>query len=208
VFLQLVSQANDDSATPANAVTSPSSHPSEDATVKQPQTVLTDDKIETDTTKTYMSPDETCSVSLPDKEAKPVSLSPDNNTPHTLEAPPNDREKSDQISTISSQIEHLTVDPKQQTMGDEESSSEGEVCYYYDSSKYDQVLRDTYKAAVKDHTDGDDITIAQRTPNLDHIINGYPLRMYKRTAKVSYEDGIQFLPILEKFLCAHMVVQL
>jgi len=190
VFLQLVSQANNDSATPANAVTSPSSHPSEDATEKQTQTDLTEDKTETAKTKPNMPLDETRAVCLPGEGAKPIFLSLDNNTHHTLEAAPDDTNKTDKISYVASQPEHSTVDPKQQAVDDEKPSSEGEVCYYYDSSKYDQVLRDTYKAAVKDCIDGDDITIVQRTPNLDQIINGHPLRMYKRTAKVSCGNSI------------------
>ena len=207
MFLQLVSQANNDSAIPANAVTSPLSHPSEDhATEKQTLTNLTEDKTETDKTKPNLPLDETRAVRLPGEEAKPVSLSPDNNTHHTLEAAPNDTNKTNKIPSVSSQLEHSTVDPKQQTVDDEEPSPEGEVCYYYDSSKYDQVLRDTYKAAVKDCIDGDDITIVQRTPNLDQIINGHPLRMYKRTAKVScflcMWNGIQVLMITEKTLKA------
>ena len=181
---QLVSQTNSDSAAPANTATSPSSHPPDDTTVKQTQRVLTENKTDTDKTETNMPPDKTQAVPLPDEEAQPVSLSPDNKH-HTHEATPNNTNTPDQIPSVSSQLDHLTVNSKQQTLSDEESPSEGEVCYYYDSSKYDQVLRDTYRAAVKDCVDGDDIAVVHKTPNLDQIINGHPLRMYKRTAKVS-----------------------
>lgn len=71
--------------------------------------------------------------------------------------------------------------------GDTQASDDDEVCYYYDSSQYDKVLRDTFKAVHGDITDGGDINIiSANTPNLDEIINGHPLRMYKRTAKVLY----------------------
>ena len=69
--------------------------------------------------------------------------------------------------------------------GESQASSDGvtdEVCHYYDSKQYDKVLRDTFRAVHGDDTtDGDVTTI---TPNLDQIINGRQLRMYKRTAKV------------------------
>ena len=60
-----------------------------------------------------------------------------------------------------------------------------EVCYYYDSKQYDQVLRDTFRAVHGDDTvDGDITNVSVISPNLDQIINGHQLRMYKRTAKV------------------------
>ena len=71
--------------------------------------------------------------------------------------------------------------------GDTQASDGDEVCYYYDSSQYDKVLRDTFRAVHGDMTDSEDVSIiSANTPNLDQIINGHPLRMYKRTAKVLY----------------------
>lgn len=68
------------------------------------------------------------------------------------------------------------------------ASSDGvtdEVCYYYDSSQYNRVLTETFRAVHSDMTDGGDVDIVSvPTPDLDQIINGHPLRLYKRTAKV------------------------
>lgn len=66
------------------------------------------------------------------------------------------------------------------------SVMDSEVCYYYDSSQYGKVLRETFRAVTAvngDTTDGD-VTASVTTPDLGQIINGHPLRMYKRTAKV------------------------
>ena len=69
--------------------------------------------------------------------------------------------------------------------GDTQASGDDEVCYYYDSRQYDKVLRKTFRAVHGDMTDGGNVsTVTANTPNLDEIINGHPLRMYKRTAKV------------------------
>ena len=61
-----------------------------------------------------------------------------------------------------------------------------EVCRYYDSRQYHRVLTETYRGVHGDSADGRDITSIPSviTPNLDQVINGYQLRMYKRTAKV------------------------
>ena len=72
--------------------------------------------------------------------------------------------------------------------GESQAASDGgtdEVCYYYDTKQYDKVLRDTFRAVHGDDTiDGNISDVGIITPNLDQIINGHQLRMYKRTAKV------------------------
>lgn len=71
------------------------------------------------------------------------------------------------------------------TQANSNGDTEAEVCYYYDSRQYDKVLRETFRAVHGDMTDGGDVsTVSVTTPDLDQIINGHPLRMYKRTAKV------------------------
>jgi len=152
---------------------SPQSHPVEDSVTQ----AVTEDRTETGKPETDILPEDTQAVPLPDEQAQPVSLSPDN-THHSHEVVPSN---TDTATTVSSQPEHLAAE---QTLSEDMSLSEEEVCFYYDSRKYDQVLRDTYKAAVKDCVDGDDINTSCRAPDLDQIINGHPLRMYKRTAKV------------------------
>ena len=57
--------------------------------------------------------------------------------------------------------------------------TDSEVCFYYDSSQYNKAV-----TAVNGDVIDRDVTTSINTPDLDQIINGYPLRMYKRTAKV------------------------
>ena len=61
-----------------------------------------------------------------------------------------------------------------------------EVCRYYDIRQYHRVLTETYRGVHGDTPDGKDITSipSVNTPNLDQLVNGHQLRMYRRTAKV------------------------
>ena len=96
--------------------------------------------------------------------------------------------------------------------GDTQASGDDEVCYYYDSSQYDKVLRKTFRAIHGDMTDGGNVSIVTaNTPNLDEIINGHPLRMYKRTAKVLYYLHTMLLllsVLLEYIIIPHSVIVL
>ena len=124
----------------------------------------------------------------------------------------NDHVKADGSAAVSSEDSHTNIDNIIQTdsvpsvakdntvkvtaelstfsQGElSQTSSDGgtdEVCFYYDSKQYDRILGETFRAVHGDSTDdgGDLTTISAITPNLDQIINGHPLRMYKRTAKV------------------------
>ena len=88
--------------------------------------------------------------------------------------------------------------------GESQASGDGdsdEVCYYYDSKQYDKVLRDTFSAVHGgDTTDGDITNISVINPDLDQIINGHQLRMYKRTAKVLWLSTIVYVEIFAELI--------
>lgn len=89
----------------------------------------------------------------------------------------------DSVPTMAGDLVKDKVTAESST-GDTNSNANTEVCYYYDTSQYDKVLRETFRAVNSDVTDGDVSNDVVTAPDLEQIINGHPLRMYKRTAKV------------------------